>query len=73
MYGNAVNYLCANPCIRSHRKPPEREMKKCLVPLYQTLQSGKVTDTDTNTYGWALLSVQVLINSLSGALPNSCA
>lgn len=71
MFGNAVKYLCANPCIHSHRKPPKREMENnYLVPLNQTLQSQKVTDTDINTYGWSLLSVQVLIKSLSGALPN---
>lgn len=58
MYGNAVKYMCENPSINLHRKPPKMEMENnCLVSLKQ---SQKVTDTDINTYGWPLLSVQVL-------------
>lgn len=35
-----VKYMCANPCIHSHRKPPKREMENnCLVPLNVTLKS----------------------------------
>lgn len=45
----------------------------CLVPPNQILQSQKVTDRDINSYGWALLSVQALIKSLSGRLVNSFA
>lgn len=36
MYGNAVKYMCENPCINLHRKPPKMVMENnCLVPLNQ--------------------------------------